>query len=214
VDVNNAFNASKCLAIDTAHGTKDQVLGLDASKATVRTADGLRHRPIQITRVRMSDDTPQDANLGLRVARPLYLPHGHLLHGWWMASLWMAHGAHVAPTLEWANMESNNSTRCRCHSGSSLLPPRMSFGEARGLQATKQCEDAPRATGGMQRGASCGSWGRRDSWGPCHSGLWTLDSTPPIGTETRVRRQVIVSAETRYRAEWSAFESHVELDRN
>jgi hypothetical protein len=65
VDVNNACNASKCLAMDTAHGTMDQVLGPD----TVWTADGLRHRAIQIARVRLPYDMPQDADLGLRVAR-------------------------------------------------------------------------------------------------------------------------------------------------
>jgi hypothetical protein len=56
-----------------------------------------------------------------------------------------------------------------------LYCPRMSFGEARGLQAIKQCEDAPRATGGMQRGASC------DSWRPCHSGLRTQSSANSNG---------------------------------
>jgi hypothetical protein len=44
------------------------------------------------------------------------ITHGHLLHGWWAASPWMAHGAHVAPTLEWVNMESYSSARCRCRS--------------------------------------------------------------------------------------------------
>jgi hypothetical protein len=65
------------LAIDTAHGKMDQVLGPDVFKATVWTADGLRHRAIQIARVRLSGDMPQDADLGLLSLQPKLqlLPH-------------------------------------------------------------------------------------------------------------------------------------------